>query len=124
MLNHAFNGEDAHGSLTLENVTGDFQNLIGGLGSIVPKNQTFSALNGLNYVPRDNFRINAHEGEAVLTKPQAEEWRGGKGGENTYNFNFTLNSTVTDTKTFKGFAKDIMREISHIEARQITVGAN
>jgi len=30
----------------------------------------FSALNGLDYVPRDNFKINAHEGEAVITKEE------------------------------------------------------
>ena len=38
----------------------------------------FSARDGLDYVPYDNFRINAHEGEAVLTKKQAEQWRGGE----------------------------------------------
>lgn len=32
---------------------------------------------GLNYVPRDNFLARLHEGEAVLTKQEAGEWRGG-----------------------------------------------
>ena len=118
--------EGGSASLNFEGESGGFSAAGPGMNQIAPKESSFSfsARNGLDYVPRDNFRINAHEGEAVLTKPQAEDWRGGKGGENTYIFNFTLNSTVTDTKTFKGFAKDIMREITHIESRQITVGAN
>lgn len=37
----------------------------------------FSARNGLDYVPRDNFKINAHEGEAVLNKKEAKQWREG-----------------------------------------------
>ena len=41
------------------------------------QNKTFSALNGLDFVPRDNFGINAHEGEAVLNKKDAKAWRGG-----------------------------------------------
>lgn len=32
---------------------------------------------GLNYVPRDNFLARLHEGEAVLTKQEAGEWRNG-----------------------------------------------
>jgi len=50
-----------------------------GLASIAPQSSqfAFSARNGLDYVPYDNFRINAHEGEAVLTKPSAESWRNG-----------------------------------------------
>ncbi|MCX5825460.1 MAG: hypothetical protein NTY86_18705 [Deltaproteobacteria bacterium] len=117
-------GKGGSASLNFDGESGGFSSASAGMGQIAPKDSSFSfsALNGLDYVPRDNFRINAHEGEAVLTKPQAEDWRGGKGGENTYIFN--LYSTVTDTKTFKGFAKDIMHEISRIESRQITVGAN
>ncbi|MHB8110492.1 MAG: tape measure protein [Syntrophorhabdaceae bacterium] len=33
----------------------------------------FSAANGLDYVPRDNFLINAHKGEAVLTAKENEK---------------------------------------------------
>jgi hypothetical protein len=54
--------------------------LSGLMGSIAPKSDTFafSARDGLDYVPRDNFRINAHEGEAVLKRDEAEAWRSGK----------------------------------------------
>jgi hypothetical protein len=39
-----------------------------------------SALRGITYIPYDDYRVRAHEGEAVLTKDEAEEWRKGKGG--------------------------------------------
>ena len=35
----------------------------------------FSARDGLDYVPYDNFPIRAHKGEAVLNKQEATEWR-------------------------------------------------
>ncbi len=34
---------------------------------------------GLDYVPYDDFVARLHEGEAVLTKPEAQSWRGGGG---------------------------------------------
>lgn len=36
---------------------------------------------GLDYVPYDDFRARLHEGEAVLTKREAEEWRNGGIGQ-------------------------------------------
>jgi hypothetical protein len=33
---------------------------------------------GLDYVPYDNYKSNLHAGEAVLTKPEASEWRKGE----------------------------------------------
>lgn len=41
----------------------------------------YPAKGGLDYVPWDNFPIRAHEGEAVLTERDAEEWRGNGGQE-------------------------------------------
>lgn len=44
---------------------------------------------GLNYVPYDGYRAQLHEGEMVLTRNEAEEYKkGSKGG----NYNFTFNS--------------------------------
>jgi hypothetical protein len=43
-----------------------------GLISAIPGHAT-----GLNYVPRDDYLMRAHRGEAVLTAPQAATWRGG-----------------------------------------------
>lgn len=34
---------------------------------------------GLDRVPYDNYLMRAHEGEAVLTKTEAAQWRGGRG---------------------------------------------
>ena len=35
---------------------------------------------GLDYVPRDNFLARLHQGEAVLTRSEADAWRNGYGG--------------------------------------------
>jgi len=40
-----------------------------------------SARNGLGYVPRDNFLVNTHEGERVLTKDENREYRQGQTGQ-------------------------------------------
>lgn len=52
----------------------------GGKGLHLP---TFKLLRvGIDYVPNDNYPALLHEGEAVLTKQQAYEWRNGKSGSN------------------------------------------
>ena len=52
----------------------------GGKGLNLP---TFKLLRvGIDYVPNDNYPALLHEGEAVLTKQQAYEWRNGKSGNN------------------------------------------
>lgn len=38
-----------------------------------PKGASFAT--GLDYVPNDNFAANLHEGEAILTKAEAADWR-------------------------------------------------
>jgi hypothetical protein len=68
------------------------ESMRGLLADIAPKTDNFgfslfpdhsrmgiSARNGYDYIPRDNFRINAHEGEAVLPKSEAAAYRAGKG---------------------------------------------
>jgi hypothetical protein len=39
---------------------------------------------GLSFVPQDNYLMKAHEGEAVLTKQEAVEWRNRKSGVTLY----------------------------------------
>ena len=39
-----------------------------------------SARNGLSYVPRDNFMVNTHEGERILTKEENKKYAQGKNG--------------------------------------------
>jgi hypothetical protein len=63
----------------------------------------YPAQRGLDYVPYDRFPIIAHEGEAVLPKKDAEEWRGGstRGG---VVINVHYNGTIIEEKKA---AKDI-----------------
>ena len=80
-LGAAFPNETEKGKLSIDYMGASDNGLIGSLSSlmrqIAPQSSTFafSAANGLDYVPRDNFRINAHKGEAVLNRKNAEEWR-------------------------------------------------
>lgn len=67
------------GAQELGNILADFS---GQLGSIQQEAPMFAS--GLNYVPRDNFPAWLHEGEAVLTKRQAEDWRGRRDGGNVF----------------------------------------
>jgi flagellar basal body rod protein FlgC len=63
---------------------------------------------GLDYVPRDNFHANLHEGETVLTKKEAEAYRKGKGG--TVNFNPTIN-IVGANKSPEQLAREISKPL-------------
>jgi tape measure domain-containing protein len=60
----------------------------------------FPAKNGLDYVPRDNFMIRAHEGEAVLTK---EENKRRRNGGNVLHFHFPK-ALVVDRKAVNELA--------------------
>ncbi|PKN20880.1 MAG: hypothetical protein CVU71_03625 [Deltaproteobacteria bacterium HGW-Deltaproteobacteria-6] len=52
----------------------------GNLAKIAPRTDTFafSAKNGLDYVPRDNFMVRTHKAEAVLKEDEAAAYRAGK----------------------------------------------
>ena len=68
---------------------GDSLKMIPNLNGIIGSSGTItSARNGLDYVPRDNFRANLHEGEAVLNKKEATEWR--EGGLDTLHIHLEL----------------------------------
>jgi hypothetical protein len=75
---------------------------------------------GLNYVPRDNFRASLHEGEAVLTKQQATQWRGG-GGQVIH---FTLSPTINGAgKDPAQLAKELVRPLKDEMRRLAGLGA-
>lgn len=59
--------------------------------NIPPTKKDGSHLNGLSRVPYDNYVANLHEGEAVLTKSEAETWRGNK-----YSNTFISNRNSSD----------------------------
>lgn len=76
----------------------------------------FSARSGLDYVPRDRFPIIAHEGEAVLKKKDAQDWRGGstRGGV-TVNFNFPK-ALIVDKAAVNDLALMIYPQMKKLEA--------
>jgi hypothetical protein len=70
----------------------------------------FSAKNGLDYVPRDNYLINAHKKEAVLDEEDATEWRKSKsgGGERQVVVNFNIGGNlIGDKQTFNDFCEKV-----------------
>jgi hypothetical protein len=73
--------EGSTGSLSVAykgaNDNGMFAKLASGLSGFAPKSFGFSARNGLDYVPYDNFPVIAHEGERVQTKEEADATRRG-----------------------------------------------
>jgi len=81
-----------------------------GMGGYIP-----SARSGIDYIPRDNYLVNTHQGEAVLTKEENQQRLTGKGGGNvTYNFN--LYATVADKKTMNEFAEQIYPRLEKLRA--------
>ena len=50
---------------------------------------------GLDFVPRDNFLARLHYGEAVLTRNQADAWRGGSSGSDTGKLEALMGQMVT-----------------------------
>lgn len=74
-------GDASNYNMRLSYMGADDHGLLASLYGQIPGGWQFpfSAAGGLDYVPRDNFKINAHEGEAVLNKKEAKQWREGKG---------------------------------------------
>lgn len=49
---------------------------------------------GLQRVPYNNYLANLHQGEAVLSRRDADKWRQGKGKSNTPQINITMNGPI------------------------------
>jgi len=95
----------------LENLSmlADLNGIIGMHGTIP------SARSGIDYIPRDNYLVNTHRGEAVITEDENRERLNGRGGGNvTYNFN--LYATVADKKTMNDFAEQIYPRLEKLRA--------
>jgi tape measure domain-containing protein len=75
----------------------------------------FPASNGLDYVPRDNFMIRAHEGEAVITKEENKKRRNGKTGGNVLYFNFPK-AIVVDKRSVNELAELIYPRLDKLAA--------
>lgn len=75
----------------------------------------FPAKNGLDYVPRDNFMIRAHEGEAVITKEENKRRRDGKTGGNVLQFYFPK-ALVVDKRSVNELAELIYPRLNKLVA--------
>lgn len=69
-----------------------------------------SHASGLDYVPFNNFVANLHEGEAVLTAQQAENWRN---NTNNNTNNITINATVREEADIKKISRELQRQINN-----------
>jgi hypothetical protein len=94
--------------ISFEGESGDLSGIRNGMNSIAPQSSffAFSAQNGLDYVPYNNFPISAHQGEAVLNKKDAQDWRGGSTRAGV-TVNFNLTGTVIDRVALNEFAVKI-----------------
>ncbi len=88
--------------------TGWLFNMLSDMNGIVGKDYAVSARDGLSYIPRDNYKINAHQGEAVLNKEDAREWRESRGGGDTHH-HWHIYGDVVD---HDGFARKIIPSIN------------
>lgn len=75
---------------------------------------------GLSYVPRDNFPARLHEGEAVLTKDQAQQWR--SGASQTIHFNPSI-SIVADHRSAEEIARQIVKPLQNEMRRLKAIAA-
>ncbi|WP_248928975.1 hypothetical protein [Paenibacillus hamazuiensis] len=67
---------------------------------------------GLDYVPYDNKPILAHRGEAILPKPQADEYRSGRGTGGNVSVNVTVNGlTVRENADIERIANELAQQI-------------
>jgi hypothetical protein len=83
------------------------------MGEIAPQTYAVSARNGIDYIPRDNFLVNAHEGEAVLTKKENAA-RKKEGVSIVNHFNFP-NALTVDRSAINNLAEKIYPRLKRLE---------
>ena len=81
---------------------------------------TESYARGLPYVPRDNFPARLHEGEAVLTREQADKWR--SNASQTINFNPSI-SIAADHRSAEEIARQIVKPLQNEMRRLKAIAA-
>jgi len=82
--------EGSNAGPILSRLSGQLDGMTSGVHSI-------SARSGMYYVPKDNYPIRAHEGEAVLNRTEADAWRSGSGGAG---IQIIINGNVVDHDKF------------------------
>lgn len=74
-----------------------------------------SHASGLDYVPRNNYLANLHQGEAVLTAQEAEKWRSGRSEMQGANITINIQSgVVSDSGTARSLAQYISEELQSL----------
>ena len=76
----------------------------------IKRNVDGSHANGLDFIPWDGYVAELHQGEAVLTAQQAEQWRN---SGNTSNINITGNSfVIREEADIKKISRELQKQIS------------
>jgi hypothetical protein len=72
-------GVGGHADYAFEGMTGGSSlGMLGNLNGIIGSGGTIpNASRGIDYIPRDNYLVNTHEGEAIITKEENKRRRGG-----------------------------------------------
>ena len=108
IINQLFGTQEGRLGITFEGMSdnGLFGSIAGFPGSM-SRNFAYSARKGMEFVPYDNFLINAHYGEELETKEEANRSRRGENGRSVViNFNIGGN-IIGDKQAFNDFAEKI-----------------
>ena len=70
-----------------------------------------SHASGLTRVPYNGYQATLHKNERVLTPEEAKEYNAGRGGGNTYQFNFTLNGSGSTERDAKKIFEYIVKQV-------------
>lgn len=98
-------------SRAIENLLPSTTKAYGNFGSSLGS-KLYSHASGLDYVPFDNYPARLHEGEAVLTREEANNYRKGRGGVTI------VQNIYSQAKT----AADLMLEARHQQERAVLLG--
>ena len=98
-------------SRAIENMLPSTTKAYGNFGSSLGS-KLYSHASGLDYVPFDNYPARLHEGEAVLTREEANDYRKGRGGVTI------VQNIYSQAKT----AADLMLEARHQQERAVLLG--
>lgn len=91
---------------------------VGGKGINIPKLNYLKV--GLQYVPDDDFPAMLHEGEAVLTKEQADRWRRGQPRfDNYHQYDFAGTNNLTVQNQMEGIVEMDGYNVGKIVLRNI-----
>ena len=66
---------------------------------------------GQSYIPRNNMLYSLHQGEAILSRRDADKWRQGK--NTSPQINITMNGTIIrKQQDITGIAEELVRKLN------------